>query len=95
MSLRLGIVVLLSVSAVIAGTGCETKCNVNCAEAGAIVDKRALMAPIVSVRADPPCTVNQALLDDGGSDGEVSVGVNGTGSGSCEIHATPPTARPG
>jgi hypothetical protein len=88
MSLRFGTVVLLGASALIADAGCETRCNVSCAEAGAIVDKRALTAPIVSVRADPPCTVNQALLDDGGSDGEVSVEVNGTGSGSCEIHAT-------
>ena len=88
MSLGVGTFVLLGISAAIACAGCQTICNGTCAEAGAVVDKRALTAPIVSVRADPPCTVNQALLDDGGSYGEVSVGVNGTGSGSCEIYAT-------
>jgi len=88
MSLGVGTIVLLGISAMIACAGCQTTCDVTCAEAGAIVDRRALTAPIVSVRTDPPCTVNQALLDDGGSGGEVYVGVDGTGSGSCEIYAT-------
>ncbi len=88
MSLRVGTAVFLGVSAVIAAAACETTCNVSCGEAGAIVDRSALTAPIVSVSADSPCTVNEALLEDGGGDGEVSVDVTGTSSGSCEVHAT-------
>lgn len=88
MSVKFGSVVLLGAWAAIAGTGCETRCNVACAEAGGIVDKRALTAPIVRAWADPPCTVNQGLLEDGGAGSEVYVDVNGTTPGNCQIHAT-------
>ena len=88
MSLRFGTVVLLGVSAVIAGGGCETRCSVSCAQAGAIIDIRAFTAPIISAGAEPPCSVDQWLLEDGGPGAEVSVGVTGTSPGSCQIHAT-------
>ena len=89
MSLRFGAVGWLGVLAVIADSGCTTAiCNVECAQAGSPVDTRALTAPIVSVSADPPCTVNQPSVYDGGSEGEVYVTASGTGAGSCEIHAT-------
>jgi hypothetical protein len=88
MSLRFATVVLLGLAAVIAGGGCVTRCSGACAEAGAIIDIRALTAPIVSAGADPPCSVNQDLLEDGGPGAEVDVGVTGTSPGSCQIHAT-------
>jgi hypothetical protein len=88
MSLRFGIFVLLGVSAVVAGTGCETGCIGDCGQAGALVDLRALTASIVSANADPPCSVNQEFLEDGGPGAEVYVGVTGTSPGSCQIHAT-------
>ena len=49
MSLGVGTIVLLGISAMIACAGCQTTCDVTRAEAGAIVDRRALTAPIVSV----------------------------------------------
>jgi hypothetical protein len=88
MSLRLCTVVALGAAAVIAVAGCETRCSGACAEAGAIVDTRALPAPVVSATADAPCTVNQELLEDGGSGQEVYVAVDGNSPGSCQIHAT-------
>jgi hypothetical protein len=70
--------------------GASTKCNVACPAAGvagAPIDQSLLPSAIVTLTADPPCSVTRASAD-GGGETFISVQENGPPtSGSCQIHA--------
>jgi hypothetical protein len=91
MSLRLGMVRSLGVAAAVASAGCggaTAVCNGACITAGAVIDQTTLTSSIVSLTADPPCTVSELPLD-GGT--EVVIGVNqgpAGSAGSCQITET-------
>jgi hypothetical protein len=89
MSFGLGPVVSLGTAVILAGGACgATVCNVDCAAAGGSIDQSSLTSPIVTLTADPPCSITQAPADGGG---EIFVSVHDSDpptSGSCQIHTT-------
>jgi hypothetical protein len=89
MPFGLGAVISLGVAVTVAGAACgATVCTGDCAAAGGIVDQSSLTSPIVTLAADPPCSITQAPAD---GSGEIFVGVRDSDpptAGSCQIHAT-------
>lgn len=91
MSYRFGLVALLGISTIIPSGGCGDSpavCEGACIIAGATIDQTTLPSPIVSLTADPGCTVTHEPID-GGTEVVVGLDQNTAGlSGSCQIHET-------
>jgi hypothetical protein len=82
----LGIAVILGVGA----CGAHATCTVYCSSgAGGLIDQTSLTAPIVTLTADPSCSVTQTPADAGG---QIFVDVmhkdGPPTSGSCQVHTT-------
>lgn len=93
MSFRIGSVVSLGIAVLLGSGACgggHAVCTVDCSGgAGGLINQTSLPAPIVTLTADPSCSVMQTPADAGGQIFVDMMRKDGSAtSGSCKVRAT-------